>query len=66
MTTVYKYDTLAARLRELAYLNKGISLSLTDKRTLVPDVDENGNELETKHYRQDVFYSKEGLREFVD
>ena len=48
-TTVYKYDTLAARLRELAYLNKGISLSLTDMRTMVPDLDENGNELETQH-----------------
>ena len=42
VTTVYKYDTLAARLRELAYLNKGIHLTLTDKRTLVNDVDENG------------------------
>ena len=66
VTQVYKYDTLAARLRELAYLNKGIYLSLTDKRTLLQDVDENGNELETSHYRSDVFYSKEGLREFVD
>ena len=66
VTTVYKYDTLAGRLRELAYLNKGIHLSLTDRRTLVNDVDENGNELETQHYRSDVFYSKEGLREFVD
>ena len=66
VTTVYKYDTLAARLRELAYLNKGIHLSLTDKRTLVNDVDENGNELETTHYRSDVFYSKEGLKEFVE
>ena len=66
VTTVYKYDTLAARLRELAYLNKGIHLSLTDKRNLVNDVDENGNELETQHFRNDVFYSKEGLREFVE
>ena len=66
VTTVYKYDTLAARLRELAYLNKGIHLSLTDKRNLIPDVDENGNELETSHYRSDVFYSKEGLKEFVE
>ena len=32
---------------------------------LVNDVDENGNELETTHYRSDIFYSKEGLREFV-
>ena len=66
VTTVYKYDTLAARLRELAYLNKGIRLTLTDKRNLINDLDENGNELETSHYRNDVFYSKEGLKEFVD
>ena len=66
VTTIYKYDTLAARLRELAYLNKGIRLTLTDLRSKVQDVDENGNELETTHYRQDVFYSKEGLKEFVD
>ena len=66
VTGVYKYDTLAARLRELAYLNKGIRLSLTDKRNLINDLDENGNELETTHYRSDVFYSKEGLKEFVD
>jgi DNA gyrase subunit B len=30
------------------------------------DIDENGNELETTHYRSDIFYSKEGLKEFVD
>jgi len=64
VTTVYKYDTLAARLRELAYLNKGISLSLTDKRELIKDLDEEGNEI--GKYRNDVFYSKEGLKEFVD
>ncbi|MBO8445554.1 MAG: DNA topoisomerase (ATP-hydrolyzing) subunit B [Bacteroidetes bacterium] len=63
VTTVYKYDTLAARLRELAYLNKGISLSITDKRELIKETDENG--VETERYRSDVFYSKEGLKEFV-
>ncbi len=66
VTTTYKYDTLAARLRELAYLNKGIRLTLTDMRVQVFDVDENGNELETTHNRNDVFYSKDGLKEFVD
>ena len=63
VTTVYKYDTLAARLRELAYLNKGISLSLTDRRELIKETDESG--VETERYRSDVFYSKEGLKEFV-
>ena len=64
VTTVYNYSTLAGRLRELAYLNKGISLSLTDLREKVKDVDENGNE--TEDYRRDVFYSKDGLKEFVE
>ena len=62
VTTVYKYDTLAARLRELAYLNKGIRLTLTDMRARVQD--ENGND--TDQYRSDVFYSKDGLKEFVN
>ena len=62
VTTVYKYDTLAGRLRELAYLNKGIRLTLTDMRTRVQD--ENGND--TDQYRSDVFYSKDGLKEFVN
>jgi DNA gyrase subunit B len=55
LTTEYKYDTLAARLRELAYLNKGIRLSLTDER--YPN--EDGT------YATEDFYSEGGLREFV-
>ncbi len=55
LTTEYKYDTLANRLRELAFLNKGIHLSLTDLR----QEDEQG---EPKH---ETFYSKDGLQEFV-
>ncbi len=55
-TTTYNYDTLNSRLRELAYLNKGIRLNLTDKR----DKDE-----ETGEYRHDNYYSQEGLKEFV-
>ena len=54
-STVYSYDILAGRLRELAYLNAGIRLSLTDRR----EKDEKGE------YRSDVFYSKDGLKEFV-
>lgn len=56
LTTVYQYDILAARLRELSFLNAGITLSLTDKR----EKDENGN------FRSETFYSREGLKEFVE
>ncbi|HIZ15763.1 MAG TPA: DNA topoisomerase (ATP-hydrolyzing) subunit B [Candidatus Tidjanibacter faecipullorum] len=53
--TEYSYDILSARLRELAYLNKGIRLSLTDRR----ERDDDGN------FRSETFYSTEGLKEFV-
>ena len=53
--TIYDYETLANRLRDLAYLNAGITLTLTDMR----EMDEKGN------YKTDVFYSEEGLRQFV-
>ncbi len=53
--TVYDYETLANRLRDLAFLNAGITLSLTDMRQL----DDEGNP------RKDVFHSAEGLKEFV-
>lgn len=53
-TTTYKYDILANRMRELAYLNAGITIRLTDLRK-----DEEGNT------RQETFHSDEGLREFV-
>ncbi|MBZ9779640.1 DNA topoisomerase (ATP-hydrolyzing) subunit B [Psychroflexus sp. CAK8W] len=51
----FKYETLAKRLRELAFLNKGIKISLIDKR----QKNENGE------YRSDAFYSEEGLKEFI-
>ena len=54
-TTEYKYDILANRLRELAFLNKGIRLTLTDKR----NNDENGN------FVSESFHSEDGLKEFV-
>ncbi len=64
-TIVYKYDTLAARMRELAYLNKGIKITITDERELVDEyvTDENGNSKPTgkRLYRGDIFYSKDGL-----
>ena len=53
--TVYDYNTLANRLRDLAYLNAGITLTLTDMR----DIDADGKP------RTETFYSKEGLKEFV-
>ena len=53
--TVYDYSILAHRLRDLAYLNAGITLRLTDMR----EVNAEGQP------RSEVFYSKEGLREFV-
>jgi len=53
--TTYSFDTLASRLRELSYLNKGIRLNLTDKRRK----DEEGE------YIREEFFSEGGLREFV-
>jgi DNA gyrase subunit B len=54
-TTEYKFDTLAARLRELAYLNKGIRLTLTDER----------EKTDSGEFFAETFYSEGGLREFV-
>jgi len=54
--TVYQYDILANRLRELAFLNKGIILNLTDNRT----------RLEDDTFKTEVFKSERGLSEFVE
>ncbi len=51
----YKFEILSARLRELAYLNKGVRLNITDRRVK----DENGN------YLRAEYYSEEGLKEFI-
>lgn len=51
----YKYDTIAARMRELAFLNRGIRITLKDERA-----DESGN------FKEEVFYSEGGLKEFVN
>ena len=54
-TTDFSYDTLASRMRELSYLNKGITLSLTDER----------QEQEDGSYFSETFHSDEGLKEFI-
>ncbi|MFD1096736.1 DNA topoisomerase (ATP-hydrolyzing) subunit B [Salegentibacter chungangensis] len=54
-TTEYNYDTLASRMRELAFLNKGIKISLTDKR----------NKDEKGEFISETFHSEEGLKEFI-
>jgi DNA gyrase subunit B len=55
-TTEYNYETIASRLRELAFLNAGLTLHLTDQR----EKDENGQ------YKEDIFHSEGGLSEFVN
>jgi len=54
--SVYKFDILANRLRELSYLNAGITLTLTDRRNL----NEDGT------FKHELFFSNEGLKEFVE
>lgn len=75
-TTDFQFEIIESRLRELAYLNKGIRLILTDKREQeegngngnnTNDVTVNGNATVQKgKYRSEVFYSEEGLKEFVE
>lgn len=54
-TTEYSYDTLAARMRELSFLNKGITITLTDKR----------EQNDKGEFLSETFHSEEGLKEFV-
>ena len=54
-TTTFKWEIIARRMRELAYLNAGVKITLTDEH---PDP-------ETGKIRQEVFHAKEGLKEFV-
>ena len=55
-TIEFSYETLATRLRELSYLNKGVTLKITDKR----ETDDEGN------FTTDTFYSDKGLSEFIE
>ena len=61
VTTEYSYDILAARLRELAYLNKNVKLTITDSRAT--EVNEDGETVEV--LKSETFYSHQGLLEFV-
>jgi len=54
-TTEYNYETLANRMRELAFLNKGITITITDKR----------NKDDKGEFISETFHSTEGLKEFV-
>jgi len=56
IATEYKYSTLATRLKELAFLNRGITLEIIDER----EVKENGG------YQKDRYYSEEGLKDFIN
>lgn len=53
--SVYKYDILASRLKELAFLNKKIKITLTDRR----EKEDNGE------FKSETFYSEEGLKDFI-
>jgi DNA gyrase subunit B len=55
-TLIYNYDTLANRMRELAFLNRGITITLSDERTPLEDGD---------GFKQEVFTSQDGLKDFV-
>lgn len=64
VTTLYRYKTLADRLRELAFLNKGIKLTLTDLR----EQSEDGGKslIDAIHPGTEEFYSEEGLKQYVE
>lgn len=63
--TEYKFDTLASRLRELAYLNRGVRITLIDKREPLSELDKKKEENEGHEYLNLSFYSEGGLTEFV-
>ncbi|MEL6653256.1 MAG: DNA topoisomerase (ATP-hydrolyzing) subunit B [Bacteroidota bacterium] len=64
-TTEYIFDILASRLRELAYLNRGVRISITDLREELSKDEKEKPENEGKTHLSETFYSEGGLREFV-
>jgi len=64
-TTHFKYEKLAERLRELAYLNKGVRISITDKREVLSEEDLRKYKVKDGKYKTNTFYSEGGVKEFV-
>ncbi|MEM6342735.1 MAG: DNA topoisomerase (ATP-hydrolyzing) subunit B [Bacteroidota bacterium] len=64
-TTEYIFDILASRLRELAYLNRGVRISITDLREELSKEEKEKPENEGETHLKETFYSEGGLREFV-
>ena len=60
---VYNYETLADRMRELSFLNQGITVTLTDERELA--IPEDGTEPQEDVFKSETFFSENGLRDFV-
>ena len=60
----YSYETIADRMRELSFLNQGITVTLTDERELAEPAE--GDEPQEGVFKNEVFYSENGLRDFVE
>jgi|TARA_B110000093_G_scaffold12457_2_gene11691 DNA gyrase subunit B len=60
----YSYETIADRMRELSFLNQGITVTLTDERELAEPAE--GEEAQEGVFKTEVFFSENGLRDFVE
>ena len=60
----YSYDTIADRMRELSFLNQGITVTLTDERELAEPAE--GEEPQEGVFKSEIFFSENGLRDFVE
>lgn len=65
-TTEYEYSVLATRLREQAFLNAGLKITLTDERELLPPSEEDEDDEQASPYRHDVFHYEGGIASFVE